>query len=76
MFKYLPILAFISAAVLLVYYPHVMDDADILARAFALYCRYHPPQAAAIGDIYQRNVSRWYAYRNSHLVWMRKFPAR
>lgn len=51
-------------------FDHVSNP-DILARAFALYCRYHPPDAAVIYDIYERNVSRSYAYRNKQLAQMK-----
>jgi len=58
--------------------PHRFDrvsNPDILARVFALYCSYRAPDARAIYDIYERNVSRWYAFRKRHLDQMRRILA-
>ncbi|MCG2661383.1 MAG: hypothetical protein L6437_14190 [Kiritimatiellae bacterium] len=49
-----------------------ISNPDILARTFALYCSYRPSDAPLIYDIYERNVSRLYAYRNAQLAWMKK----
>jgi hypothetical protein len=47
-----------------------VSDPDVLARAFALYCSYNPPDAAVIRDIYAQNVSGLFVYRAKHLDWM------